>query len=143
MRIENISENSIKHISGSELVNLHYRLHQQWSLARKGHNYDMNMLIEKHQLIVNEFTRRGFKHNKINDLDNTIVTYEDISIYIPEQHILTEAVPTNPQTIILKNKYYPKGLTENQIYNYYMSVKKLLLNYIGKRTVSFFLMIDN
>lgn len=142
MKIEDITENTLKHISGSELINLHWRIHQQWSLARKGHNYDMNELIEKHQLIVNEFIRRGFKHNKINDLDNTVETYDDQPSSLPDQYVLREAAPKNLETIILKNKYYPHGLTESQIYNYYMSVKDKILKYIGKRTVSFFLMID-
>ena len=143
MKIENINENSLKHISGSELINLHFRIHQQWALARKGHNYDMNELIDKHQLIVNEFTRRGFKHNKVSDLDNTITIYEDNNPYVPSKYILTESKPENPKTIIIKNKYYPTGLNEDKIYNYYMSVKNQFLSYIGKRTVSFFLMIDN
>lgn len=60
---------------------------------------------------------------------------------IIEQY-LQEDMPKNPETIIIKNSYYPRGLTEKQIYDYYMKVKSPLLNYIGNRSVSFFLMID-
>jgi DNA primase len=58
------------------------------------------------------------------------------------ENFLLEGAPKSPETVILQNKYYPKGLTEKQIYDYYMKVKKPLLNYIGNRSVSFFLMID-
>lgn len=38
------------------------------------------------------------------------------------------AEPKNPQTIILKNKYYPSGLREIDIWNYYQSVKRELIS---------------
>lgn len=35
--------------------------------------------------------------------------------------------PTKPETIILKNKFYPGGLREKNIWNYYQSVKRELM----------------
>ena len=72
MQIDHITENNIRYVSGRELTSLHYRIHQLWSLGKMGHNYNMELLKQKHQILVDEFRKRGFKHNKINDLDNTI-----------------------------------------------------------------------
>lgn len=36
--------------------------------------------------------------------------------------------PKSPQTIILKNKFYPQGLREIDIWNYYQSVKRELIS---------------
>ncbi len=58
------------------------------------------------------------------------------------ENFLVENIPKSPETVILKNKYYPKGLTEKQVYDYYMKLKRSLLSYIGNRSVSFFLIID-
>jgi len=38
------------------------------------------------------------------------------------------AYPQNPETIVLKNSYYPKGLREIDIWNYYQKVKRDILN---------------
>jgi hypothetical protein len=43
--------------------------------------------------------------------------------------------PKNPDEIILKNKYYPNGLTTNVIYKYYKSNKKQILEYCKDRPV--------
>ena len=48
------------------------------------------------------------------------------------------AEPVNPDSILVKNSYYPKGLTEKQCWDYYQSVKydliddifRILLNYL-------------
>lgn len=62
-------------------------------------------------------------------------------------HVKSEAVsffmPPNPSQVIIKNNFYPSGLTELDIYTYYMKVKKNLLDWIGGRQVAFFLNIDN
>jgi hypothetical protein len=55
---------------------------------------------------------------------------------------LSESYPDNPTDIVLKNKFYPQGLTEEQIYNHYQTYKKKLLDWIHGRHVSFFLNID-
>jgi len=45
--------------------------------------------------------------------------------------------PNNPETIILQNKYYPKGLTELDIWNYYQSVKPSILKETLNRDLMF------
>lgn len=50
--------------------------------------------------------------------------------------------PKNPDTIIVKNKYYPKGLTERNIWNYYQSVKSPFLNSTKNRDLSALIMTD-
>ena len=34
--------------------------------------------------------------------------------------------PQNPETLVIQNKYYPKGLREIDIWNYYQKNKNLL-----------------
>jgi hypothetical protein len=49
------------------------------------------------------------------------------------------SIPQNPDTIVLKNKYYPQGLREIDIWNYYQKVKiQLLRETLGKRLIVFF-----
>ncbi len=50
--------------------------------------------------------------------------------------------PKNPETVILKNKYYPKGLTELDLWNYYQKVKPILLKQTQNRDVMFEIMVD-
>jgi hypothetical protein len=50
--------------------------------------------------------------------------------------------PQNPETIILKNRYYPKGLKEIDIWNYYQSMKNPILNSTRNRDVMFAIMTD-
>lgn len=52
------------------------------------------------------------------------------------------AYPQNPETIILKNKYYPRGLREIDIWNYYQSVKGPILNDTRNRDLMFAIMTD-
>ena len=50
--------------------------------------------------------------------------------------------PKNPETIVIKNKFYPRGLTELDIYNYYQKVKRDLLKETFNRDLMFFIMTD-
>jgi DNA primase len=50
--------------------------------------------------------------------------------------------PKNPDTIIVKNKFYPKGITELMIWNYYQKVKVPLLKEVMNRDLMFFIMVD-
>ena len=52
------------------------------------------------------------------------------------------AYPENPKTIVVKNKYYPKGLTELDIWNYYQKVKGPLLRQTLNRDLMFFIMVE-
>jgi len=49
------------------------------------------------------------------------------------------SIPQNPNIIVIKNKYYPQGLREIDIWNYYQKVKiQLLRETLGKRLIIFF-----
>ena len=52
------------------------------------------------------------------------------------------AYPQNPETIILKNKYYPRGLREIDVWDYYQNVKSPILNATRNRDVMFAIMTD-
>jgi len=46
-------------------------------------------------------------------------------------------IPKNPETILIKNKFYPKGLKEIDIWNYYQLYKGPLLNETRGRDLMF------
>lgn len=50
--------------------------------------------------------------------------------------------PEHPETIILRNKFYPKGLREIDIWNYYQKVKGPLLREVAGRDLMFWIMVD-
>lgn len=50
--------------------------------------------------------------------------------------------PKNPNTVILKNKFYLRGLTELDVWNYYQDVKNELLNEVRNRDLMFYIMVD-
>ena len=50
--------------------------------------------------------------------------------------------PQHPDTIILKNKYYPQGLREIDIWNYYQKVKTLIIKETMNRELMFEIMVD-
>jgi hypothetical protein len=50
--------------------------------------------------------------------------------------------PKNPNTIVIKNKFYPAGLREIDIWNYYQKVKRDLLKETFNRDLMFFIMTD-
>ena len=50
--------------------------------------------------------------------------------------------PENPNTIVIKNKYYPKGLTELDVWNYYQGFKVPILNQTRNRDMMFGIMVD-
>jgi len=52
------------------------------------------------------------------------------------------AYPQNPNTIILKNSYYPRGLTELDIWEYYQKVKTQILNDTRNHDVMFAIMTN-
>jgi hypothetical protein len=45
--------------------------------------------------------------------------------------------PKNPNEIVLKNKFYPNGLTEKNIYEYYIKNKPKILNQVKDRDLMF------
>lgn len=52
------------------------------------------------------------------------------------------AYPENPNTIILKNKIYPRGLREIDVWNHYQKYKKEILNETFNRDLLFYIMTD-
>lgn len=50
--------------------------------------------------------------------------------------------PQNPETIILKNSYYPKGLTELDVWEYYQKVKTSILTNTRNHDVMFAIMTN-
>ena len=50
--------------------------------------------------------------------------------------------PKNPDTIIVKNNYYPKGLTERDVWNYYQTIKPKFLETTKNRDLSALIMTD-
>lgn len=50
--------------------------------------------------------------------------------------------PKNPDTIILKNMYYPNGITEKNIWDYYQRYKNKLLDQVSGREIFFILFTD-
>jgi hypothetical protein len=51
--------------------------------------------------------------------------------------------PRHPDTILVKNEFYPNGLKEIDTYNYYESVKDKLIVEVSGRDLIIFLAIDN
>lgn len=51
-------------------------------------------------------------------------------------------IPTNPNTIVIKNQFYPNGLKEIDIWNHYQNVKPQLLKETDNRSVMFAIMTD-
>lgn len=58
-------------------------------------------------------------------------------------NFLKEFSPPHPEETVIKNWLYPKGLSEQDIWNYYQKNKKNILNWIGDRPVAFFLKIND
>jgi len=52
------------------------------------------------------------------------------------------AQPENPETIILKNRYYPRGLREIDVWNHYQKVKRKLLLETKNLDLMIVLMVD-
>ena len=50
--------------------------------------------------------------------------------------------PKNPETIVVKNKFYPMGVSELMIWNYYQKAKVPLLKQVYNRDLMFFIMTD-
>jgi DNA primase len=50
--------------------------------------------------------------------------------------------PKNPETIILKNSIYSRGLTESDVWNYYQKVKSVILQETKNRDLMFIIMVD-
>ena len=56
---------------------------------------------------------------------------------LPINHLF-ENIPEHPDTTVIKNEFYPDGLTQKQIYQYYISQKKTILKNTDNREVMIF-----
>jgi len=50
--------------------------------------------------------------------------------------------PEHPDAIVVKNKFYPQGLREIDVWNHYQRVKSKLLKEVKNRDIMFFIMVD-
>lgn len=50
--------------------------------------------------------------------------------------------PKNPNTIVVKNKYYPNGLSELDVWNYYQKIKPIILKETMGRNIMFMIMTE-
>jgi len=48
----------------------------------------------------------------------------------------------NPNSILIQNDFYPNGLTEEKIYNYYQSIKNKIINEVKNREIILFINTD-
>ena len=63
MKINDITEESVKTISDKELLSLHYRLHQQYGLAKKRNDLKTAKFIKsKHKIVIAEMAQRLKDH---------------------------------------------------------------------------------
>lgn len=51
--------------------------------------------------------------------------------------------PKHPDTIIIKNNFYPKGVREIHIWNYYQKNKDRILRDLGNRKLVVFMIVEN
>ncbi len=52
------------------------------------------------------------------------------------------AYPENPDTLVLRNKYYPRGLREIDVWNHYQRYKREIIKEVFNRDVMFFVFVD-
>jgi len=57
-------------------------------------------------------------------------------------NLLFESIPEHPDTIIIQNEFYPNGLTQKHIYDYYIKNKKKILEQVKDRDVMIVLATD-
>jgi hypothetical protein len=48
------------------------------------------------------------------------------------------SIPKNPNTLVIQNSFYPKGLREIDIYDYYQKVKPLILKEVIGKNLTFY-----
>lgn len=69
MKLDDITPERLQKLGKQELLSLHVRVHQLYSLARSRKNKDlMKKLYNIHGMIVDEMMRRGISHNSPLDI---------------------------------------------------------------------------
>ena len=65
MTLKDLNSKTIKEIANNELLNLHYRVHQLYTIAKKRKEVSkkfVNMLLYYHKIIEREMIKRNMKH---------------------------------------------------------------------------------
>ncbi len=63
MKLIDIKTKTIRNINNKELLRMHHRCHQLYSIAKKRNNIKLkNLVIKKHSIIVQEMKRRKMNH---------------------------------------------------------------------------------
>ena len=63
MKLSEIKEESIRSISDKELLNLHFRLHQLYTNAKKLGKRQMSLALKrKHKIVITEMGKRAKEH---------------------------------------------------------------------------------
>ena len=118
MNISNVNKNSIKKISNTELLNLHYRIHQLYTNAKKVNNKKMMIFYnEKHDILVAEMNQRGLKHKSPITMSiiqvKKIYNIKEIKMNIIQESInnwISESSNIKPKKELL---LVPKGMKPN------------------------------
>jgi hypothetical protein len=50
--------------------------------------------------------------------------------------------PVHPDTIVIRNDFYPQGVTEKEVWDYYQTNKLKILQEVDNRDLIFFVMVD-
>lgn len=90
MKLANVTTGSVRKISNKELLSLHWRMHQLYTVAKKRGNKKLVILLkEKHKILVDEMKRRGIKHQSSLTLSMRLVEdnkYEKKTQFIVHDH---------------------------------------------------------
>lgn len=79
MKIDEVNKKSVQSIEKKELINMHRRTHQLYSIAHKFNRHDrMDILKKAHDIIAQEVKRRKMNHN--SPVEKRL--YESIEDYI-------------------------------------------------------------
>ena len=63
MTLKDVHPETISKVSNKELLNLHYRTHQLYTVAKKNHKPEFQkFLVSVHTVIMKEMLRRGLTH---------------------------------------------------------------------------------
>ena len=60
-------------------------------------------------------------------------------MYLEESNIVDSHYPSHPDTILIKNEFYPNGLTERMVHNHYIKNEKKILEELDFRPVILFI----
>jgi len=127
MNIDQINKDSIKKVSDKELLNIHYRIHQLYSVAKKRNNKPQMKLFEaKHTIVANQMIARGMKHKspintslkKVRSMYNikeNITVIESINCWLTESLLSEKLIKSVVYKIVHEHIGVNKYKSNNQI----------------------------